>query len=130
MIVVTSDKARALVKAHMSGFLNPDEVEGFNADKEAAVEAMGLSSGEFYLLVDTTDCIIQSQEVVGAFTSAVLNTRYKSKRLAVVRHDNLTRMQTRRILSVRDNAAMFESVEDAEEWLFSGKVDAAWWAAA
>lgn len=130
MIVVTSDKARALVNAHMSGFLDPNEVESFNADKEAAVEAMGLRSGEFYLMVDTTDCIIQSQEVVAAFIGAVLNTRYKSKRLAVVRHDNLTRMQTRRILSVRDSAAMFESAKDAEEWLFSGNTDQAWWVAA
>ncbi len=85
---------------------------------EAAVTAMGLGSGDYVILINTEGCVIQSQEVVAAFTRVVLDTRFKSKKLAVVRHDNLTRLQTRRILSVRDDAEIFASVEEAEAWLF------------
>ncbi|WP_088182040.1 hypothetical protein [Sphingobium sp. Z007] len=118
MINVTSDKSRKLVIAQMSGFLDPADVDRFNADKEAAVTAMGLGSGEYVMLINTEGCVIQSQEVVAAFTRVVLDTRFKSKKLAVVRHDNLTRLQTRRILSVRDDAEIFASVAQAEAWLF------------
>lgn len=118
MIKVTSDRSRRLVIAEMSGFLDPADVDRFNADKEAAVTAMGLGSGDYVILINTEGCVIQSQEVVAAFTRVVLDTRLKSKKLAVVRHDNLTRLQTRRILSVRDDAEIFASVEEAEAWLF------------
>jgi hypothetical protein len=122
MIEIMPDASRRLVRVMMSGFLQPEDVQRFTADKEAAVEAMGLRTREFLLLIDTAGCTIQSQEVVAAFIDAVLNTRFQSKRLAVVRHDNLTRMQTRRILSVRDDAMLFETVEEAEEWLFAPDV--------
>ncbi len=118
MIKVTSDRSRKLVIAEMSGFLDAADVDRFNADKEAAVTAMGLGSGDYVILINTEGCVIQSQEVVAAFTRVVLDTRFKSKKLAVVRHDNLTRLQTRRILSVRDDAEIFASVEEAEAWLF------------
>jgi len=118
MIKVTSDRSRKLVIAEMSGFLDPADVVQFNADKEAAVSAMGMGSGEYVMLINTEGCVIQSQEVVAAFTRIVLDTRFKSKRLAVVRHDSLTRLQTRRILSVRDDAEIFASVAQAEAWLF------------
>lgn len=119
MIEITSDESRRLVRVMMWGFLQPEHVQRFTVDKEAAVEAMGLGDREFVLLIDTAGCTIQSQEVVAAFIDAVLNTRFQSKRLAVVRHDHLTRMQTRRILSVRDDALIFERIEDAEAWLFA-----------
>jgi hypothetical protein len=122
MISITSDQSRSLVIAQMTGFLEPADVQRFSHDKEAAVIAMGLGSGEYYLLVNTEGCVIQSQEVVAAFMRVMLESPFRSRRLAVVRHDNLTRMQTRRILSVRDEADIFASVAEAEQWLFDAPV--------
>lgn len=122
MINITSDKSRSLVIAQMTGFLDPTDVQRFSDDKDAAVTAMGLGSGEYYLLVNTEGCVIQSQEVVATFMRVILQSPFRSRRLAVVRHDNLTRLQTRRILSVRDEADIFASVTEAEQWLFDAPV--------
>lgn len=120
MIKVTADPARKLVIAHMSGFLALEEVEAFARDKDAAVKSMGLRSGEYLLLIDTAQAIIQPQEIVAAFQQLVAHSRYKARRIAVARRSSLTRLQTTRILSIRDDAAVFDSIEDAERWLFAG----------
>ena len=122
MISITSDPSRSLVIAQMTGFLEPADVRRFSDEKVAAVIALGLGSDEYYLLVNTEGCVIQSQEVVATFMRVMLESPFRSRRLAVVRHDNLTRMQTRRILSVRDEADIFASVAEAEEWLFAAPV--------
>lgn len=119
MIRVTADASRKLVIAHMSGFLSVEEVEQFSREKDAAVEAMGLRSEEYLLLIDTAEAIIQPQEIVAAFQQLVTSARYKARRIAVARKGSLTRMQTTRILNLRDDAAVFESIEEAEAWLFS-----------
>lgn len=119
MITVTADPARKLVLAHMSGFLSPDEVSAFSRDKDLAVEAMGLRSGEYFLLIDTAEAVIQPQEIVAAFQHLVANSRYKARRIAVARKSSLTRIQTTRILSIREDAAVFDSIEDAQAWLFA-----------
>lgn len=80
---------------------------------------MGLKSGEFYLLIDTSMAIIQAQDVVLAFQALVTDSRYKAKRIAVARRSSLTRIQTERILKLRENAAVFATLDEAEAWLFS-----------
>jgi hypothetical protein len=102
----------------MSGFLGIEEVVEFSRQEQAAVEQMGCGSGEFLLMVHTGDAVIQSQEVVAKLTDLVLNSPLKAKRIAVVRGGSLTRMQTSRILMVRENAAMFLGADEAEAWLF------------
>ena len=119
MIRVTADASRKLVIAHMSGFLSVEEVEQFSREQDAAVEAMGLRSEEYLLLIDTAEAIIQPQEIVAAFQQLVTSARYKARRIAVARKGSLTRIQTTRILNLRDDAAVFESIEEAEAWLFS-----------
>ncbi|KQN09746.1 hypothetical protein ASE85_02045 [Sphingobium sp. Leaf26] len=123
MISITSDKSRSLLIAQMSGFFEPTDVQRFSDEKDAAVAAMGLGSGEYYMLVNTEGCVIQSQEVVATFMRVILQSPFRSRRLAVVRNDNLTRLQTRRILSVRDEAEMFASMTEAEQWLFDAPVE-------
>ncbi|MFZ2996133.1 hypothetical protein [Sphingobium sp.] len=119
MIKVTADPARKLVIARMSGFLSVEEVEQFSRDKDAAVESMGLRSEDYLLLIDTAEAIIQPQEIVAAFQHLVTSARYKAGRIAVARKSSLTRMQTSRILSLRDDAAVFETISEAEAWLFA-----------
>ena len=119
MITVSVDHARKTVIARMSGFLSTEEVKAFARKEEEAVESMDLGSGQFYLLIDTSEAIIQPQDVVAAFQHLVQNAVYKAARIAVARHGSLTKMQTERILRVRGDTAVFETLAEAEEWLFS-----------
>lgn len=119
MITISTEPQRRLVRAHMSGFLSVAEVHEFSRAEQRAVEQMGFQSGEFYLLIDTSEAVIQSQEVVAAFQELITGVRYKAKRIAVARKGSLTRLQTERILRIRENAAVFETLDAAETWLFS-----------
>lgn len=118
MITVAAEPERKLVRAHMSGFLDLAEVADFSRQEQAAVRSMGLGSGDFYLLINTSETFIQTQEVVAAFQHLITDSKFKAKRIAVAREGSLTRIQTNRIVKIRDNAAVFESVADAERWLF------------
>lgn len=119
MFSLTSDQSRNLIVARMAGFMTVEEVEEFSRQEQSAVEAMGLGCGEFLLLINTDDAVIQSQEVVAAFKGIVTGSRFKARRIAVVRHDTITRMQTRRILEERADAAVFETMDEAQDWLLS-----------
>jgi hypothetical protein len=118
VITVAAEPERKLVRAHMSGFLDPAQVADFSRQEQEAVRSMGLGSGDFYLLIDTSETVIQSQEVVAAFQHLITDSELKAKRIAVARQSSLTRIQTNRIIKIRDNAAVFESLADAERWLF------------
>ena len=122
MIEVTFDSRRKLVRSVMGGLLTTTDVERFSREEQQAVEKMGLKSGEFLLLVETRGNVVQSQDVVAAFQNLMLNSPLKAKRIATVRAGALSRLQTRRINSVRDAAQVFETVEDAEAWLFDDKL--------
>lgn len=118
MIITSSEPARKLVKAHMSGFLSPEDVAQFSHEEQAAVIAMGCKSGDFYLLVDTSECVIQAQDIVNAFQNLIQHSPLKAKRIAVVNGGSLSKMQARRIL-IRDRAETFGTLEEAEQWLFA-----------
>lgn len=119
MITVAAEPNRKLVFARMSGFLSIEEVEQFSREEQGAVEKMGLRSGEHLLLIDTGNAVIQAQQVIAAFMHIVVHSRFKARRIAVVRHNSLTYLQSRRILSLRDNAEVFDTPEEAERWLFA-----------
>ncbi len=120
MIEVSFDPHRKLVRTVMGGLLTTADVERFSREEQRAVEKMGLKSGEFFLLVETRGDMVQSKDVVAAFQNLMLNSPLKAKRIATVRAGALTTLQTRRIASVRDAAQVFETVEEAEAWLFDG----------
>lgn len=125
MIRISTDPARKMVHAEMSGFLDLEEVAGFARDEQAAVRSMGLGTGEYLLLVETTECAIQSKEVVAAFQAMLVGLPLRAARIAVSREGRMTRMQTNRILSVRDNVGVFATVEEARAWLLADDAAAA-----
>ena len=118
MIDVTFDSGKKLVRAVMGGLLTVTDVERFSREEQEAVRAMGLASGEFFLLVETRGNVVQSKEVVAAFQHLMLHSPLKAKRIATVRAGALSTLQTRRIAAVRKSARVFETVEDAQAWLF------------
>lgn len=119
MFSIEIDASRALLNVTMWGFMNVAEVAEFSRQEQEAVSKMGLKSGEFCLLVNTEGAVIQSQEVVSAFMDIIVSSPLKARRIAVVRESSLSRMQTNRILMVRDNSAIFADLADAENWLFA-----------
>lgn len=118
MIEVSFDRERKLVRVVMSGSHTVEDVARFSHDRDEAVRAMGLNSREFVLLVVTSN-VVQRQEVVAALQHMTGNSRLKAKRIATVRAGALHTMQIRRILSARSETAIFETVEEAEAWLFN-----------
>jgi hypothetical protein len=119
MIEVSFNSKQKLVRAVMGGLLTVADVERFSSEEQAGVRAMGLGTGEFVLLVEAHGNVVQSKEVVDAFQHIMLNSPLKAKRIATVREGALTTLQTRRIAAVSQTARVFETLEDAQSWLFS-----------
>jgi len=116
MIQISSLPFRKLVIAEFSGFLSLNEVAEYERKKVETVQAMGLGSDEFDLLVDTARCDIQAQEVVAAFQHNIMATSFRPRRVALVWAASLARMQAQRALN-RENAALFDSRAEALDWL-------------
>ena len=125
MFTISSVPALKLVHVHLSGFLALQDVAELSRQEQAHVAAMGCGDDQFLLLIDASGSVIQSQEVVAAFQDIVANSPRKARRIAVVRGNSLTGQQTERILRVRDDAAVFYSLEEAEAWLFKAWAEAA-----
>ncbi|MDE1172835.1 MAG: hypothetical protein PW790_04005 [Parvibaculaceae bacterium] len=119
MFTMEVDEDQKLIRARMSGFMDPAEVLEFSQQEQQAVTDMGCNSGDFILLIDTDGAVIQSQETVAKFIEIMASSQLKARKIAVVRKSSLSRMQTQRILLIRDNAAIFPSVLEAEAWLLS-----------
>ena len=121
MLQISSLPFRRLVIAEFSGFLSLEDVADYERKKIAIVESMG--GGEFDILVDTTQCDIQAQDVVAAFQYNITTTSCSPRRVALVRPSSLARMQAQRALS-RANAALFDSRAEALDWLHKESVTA------
>ncbi|HEX7874285.1 MAG TPA: hypothetical protein VF475_15340 [Sphingobium sp.] len=118
MYTLRCEADRNLIVAEIHGFLTVEDVTAFSVEEQALVRSMGCASGDYLLMVITEEAVIQSQEVVAKFIDIVSNSPLKARRVAVVRGASLTRMQTQRILSIRNNAAIFVERPEAEAWLF------------
>lgn len=116
MIQISSLPFRQLLIAELSGLLSVEDVAAFEGQKVAAARAMGLGSGEFDLLVDTTNCAIQPRDVIAAFQNMVANTPCRARRVALVRPGSLVRMQAQRALD-RENVMLVDTRAEALNWL-------------
>jgi hypothetical protein len=119
MYTFVIDPKRKLIRSWIEGFLTTQEVEEWSREEQAAVVTLGCKSGEFLLLVDTSRCAIQSQEVVALFQHIIANSTYKSRRIAIMQGGSLTKMQTRRIVAGNDHIRHFAATDEAEAWLFA-----------
>ncbi|CAN5118529.1 hypothetical protein BH10PSE12_BH10PSE12_11230 [soil metagenome] len=118
MHTITTDPERLLVLANLSGFMTRNEVAMFMVSEQAAAASLSARSGQHLLLVDASDCALQSQEVVAAFQHAVTHCALKARRIAVVTGPTLSRLQARRVLD-REDAMAFNDMQEAQDWLFS-----------
>ena len=123
MFNITTEPKRWLVRLKFSGQLTLQDVGEFYRQEEAAIKAMGCPLGFHLVIIDATECPLQLQEIVTAFQGTMASPR-RAKRVAVVTGASLARMQARRLLQ-RDEVAMFDTIADAEEWLFPSQNAAA-----
>jgi hypothetical protein len=122
MFTIHTDRDRMLIRASLSGFMTPDDVRDFIHAEQMAAASLSPRSGHHLLLVDASQCALQSQEVVAAFQHAVSNCLLKARRIAVFTGPTLSRMQAARILN-RDDAKAFNDPAQAEEWLLAPDED-------
>ena len=116
MYEVTTNLARSLVKAKLSGFFSVEEVQAFSRDEQAAARQVVNHSGYFNLLVEGSGGVTQAQDVIGAFNELASASTLKAQRIAIVVESALLRLQLRRVLA-RDQIRLFETIAEAEDWL-------------
>ena len=117
MIQVTSEPWRKLVRARMSGMLTVDEVHAFAQDFRAVAAALGWGPGEFSLLVETQGNTVQQQQVMSLFQDLLTRPQLRARRVAIVRHGMLGRMQARRLAENSETTKVFDNMPEAEVWL-------------
>jgi hypothetical protein len=119
MFSIDTDPKRRLIRISVSGMLTTEEVTELYRQEYEAIRAMGCPMGSQLVLVDLRECPLQLQDVVGAFQRE-MHSPNKAKRLAMVTGGSLSRMQARRIMQ-RDDAQLFDTMAEAETWLFGNQ---------
>lgn len=109
---------RNLVRIWLSGFFGPDDVAEFVKERDRVHQRLKCGANEHITLVDIREMAIQPQETVAAFQQTLSDPTMASRKLAFVTARSLSQMQIKRAASLRD-AAYFDSVKDAEKWLFN-----------
>jgi len=125
MFDIIAEPNKKLIRAKLSGLLTVDDVSEFFRQQQAAVRTLGCRAGDFVVLLDTTDMVIQTQIVVAAFQEALATNAHKARKIAIVRPHALARMQARRITEQRQGVAIFDCQDAAEAWLLTSSADAA-----
>jgi hypothetical protein len=118
MYTIDSDPPHRLLRLVLSGFWTEEEARAFARDQQAAVRRLGPPFGTHLTLADLRSFALQTHEVSEVIRQLVINAAATSKRIAMVGGEGLARMQFKRI-TARDDARMFDTVEEAEAWLLS-----------
>ena len=112
------DRARDLVRIQMSGLFAPDDIAAFVEARRRAHAELRCAPNQHLTLNDVRRMKIQPQEIVAAFRYMLSEPAFRSRRLAFVAAPTLARGQLLRALQDRE-ARCFETVEEAEAWLFA-----------
>lgn len=104
-----------LIVATLGGFFTLPQVVAYTGEAEAMIERCLHTHNGYRILIDISDCAIQSQEVTAAFERHVAGVP-RSRRVAVVTKSPIIRMQIRRIIG-RPELAVFEHVSEALVWM-------------
>lgn len=109
--------ARKLVCLTISGFWNAETIGNFAVDLFEAIGALHCAPGEHTLCCDVSNAAIQAQDIVSAFQRLIAEGPTRARKLALWTNRPLSRMQSRRLMAVRDNIAVFDNAGDARRWL-------------
>jgi hypothetical protein len=120
--LIQSDRDKGLVRFILAGFFSAADFARLLPGRDRAYAALNLAPNQHVTLVDVRRLKIQSPEMVEAFGSMLSDRSFRSRRIAFITGRTLVRSQLIRALAGRD-ACCFETVEDAEAYLFSGACD-------
>jgi hypothetical protein len=116
MHVITVDSARSLVEVVIKGLLEISDVYAYVEElTDKVTHSIGVGQ-PYVMLIDITECALQSQAVVDAF-QAHIAAFPKARGLAIVNGNSLARLQLERILQ-RDYLRYFADRRTALKWLF------------
>lgn len=114
---ITTDRSRKLLRIEFKGFFSPADLAGYAAAKTRALASLACRPNEHVTLCDFTACVPQAREVLELFQRSLDDPAGRSRRLAVVLGSALARLQAQRVVE-RSDSAFFQSVPEAEAWLF------------
>ena len=114
MFDVHYQPAYNLVLANLHGFLSIEVVQAYVEKVEPLILRAAERSSGYPIVIDVSQCAIQSQEVVAAFQAHVARMP-QARRCAVVTGSSIIRMQIRRIV-LGTAVEMFEDRVAAINW--------------
>jgi hypothetical protein len=122
---IATDPQRGLIRIAIRGFWTSETMAAYRRDLMTAVEQLPPTPGGHVTLCDISESAIQSQQVMAEFQAFISRTPFRSRRIAIYTSSPLSRMQGKRLVAGRSDMAVFETVADAEAWLFAADAKAA-----
>jgi hypothetical protein len=120
---IDAEPERDLVRIMMAGLFTPEDIADFYKARDIAHAKLTCRRNEHLTINDLRGMKIQPQESVAGFQQMLGAPEYRSRRLAFVIGRTLARSQLQRALSGRGpDVRCFDTVAEAEAWLFSGAI--------
>ena len=119
MYDIVIEPSRRLLRMKITGFWSGETMASFAPEVVAAVKKLGCEPSEHLVLCDVSEAFIQPQEMVIAFQQLIVHAPNPARRIALYTDTPLARMQSKRVVTVRDGVAVFATKAEAEQWLFA-----------
>ena len=117
---------RDLVRIAMGGLFTPGDIAGFLEARRLAHAKLTCGPNQHLTVNDLREMKIQPQDSVAGFQQMLGAPEYRSRRLAFVIGRTLARSQLQRALGGRGpGTRCFDTMAEAEAWLFQGAVHGA-----
>lgn len=119
---VLVDRSRNLVELRIQGVIGPESAAWIAEEFRAAVISLGDAVGEHLSLYDFSDVPVVPVATVEHLRSTLTNPEVKklwARRLAIVTSTALGKLQAQRIREVRPDIGLFDTREEALDWLLS-----------
>ena len=120
---IHAEPERDLVRITMAGLFTPEDIADFYKARDVAHAKLKCRRNEHLTINDLRGMKIQPQESVAGFQQMLGAPEYRSRRLAFVIGRTLARSQLQRALANRGpDTRCFDTVAEAEAWLFHGAI--------
>ncbi|PZU77210.1 MAG: hypothetical protein DI530_13145 [Sphingomonas sp.] len=120
---VAVDVDRDMVRTTLTGFFDAAAMRRYLDARAAAFGLLRCGPNEHLSLTDLREMMIQSQDMVGAFSATLADPAFRSRRLGFVIGSSLARMQLTRALGGRlgEHVRIFADMDAAEHWVLTGQ---------
>jgi hypothetical protein len=119
---VEVDPGRKLVTLTMSGLVSPEDGAWVAEEFRAAIRTLGDDVGDHLSLYDFSDVPVVPIATLEQLRATLTNPEVRklwARKLAIVTTTALGRLQAQRVREVRRDIGLFDTREEALEWLLS-----------